>query len=137
MNPPESLLRRMMAEAGGESYHPLASLSAAQSDPQGIVIFEGDDGGQIYLVCPARHITCSEETLQKLLVDFDTIEWPENDDPSMRRVYFESRAAGKSVPGGVGGGQVMDSPWIHPRLVEKGLLERILDVLCGKRDRIM
>jgi hypothetical protein len=126
----------MMAEAGVESFRPLASLAAAQTDPHGIAVFEGDDGGQIYLVCPVRHITCSVETLQQLLVDLDQIEWAGNDDPSMRRIYFESRAAGQGVPGGIGGGQVTDDLWIHPRLAEQGLLDPIRDVLSSKRDRI-
>jgi hypothetical protein len=126
----------MMAEAGVESYRPVASLSAAQADPHGIVVFEGDDGGEIYLVCPARHITCSEDRLQHLLVDLDEIEWPGNDDPSMRRIYFESRAAGQGVPGGIGGGQVTGGLWIHPRLAKQGLLDPIRDFLSGKRDTI-
>lgn len=105
MNAPESPLRQMMAEAGAASYHPLPSLVAAQADPHGIVVFEGDDGGQIYVVSPAGDIVCSEEKLQQMLVDLDEIEWPENQDPSMRRIYFESRAPGEIIPGGTGGGQ--------------------------------
>jgi hypothetical protein len=136
MNAPESPLRRLMAESGREPYHPLTSLAAAQTDPHGIVVFEGDDGGQIYLVCPARHITCSEETLQQLLLDIDEIEWPGND-PSMRRIYFESKPAGQGVPGGMGGARIIDGLWIHPRLAAQKLLNHIVDVISGNRSRII
>ena len=112
MKAPESPLRQMMAEAGAASYRPLPSLAAAQADPHGIVVFEGDDGGQIYVVCPACAVVCCEERLQQLLVDLDEIEWPESQDPSMRRIYFESRAPGEVIPGGTGGGQVTGGPWI-------------------------
>jgi len=122
-----------MADSGKTSYHPLASLAQALSDPYGIAVLEGDDGGQIYVVCPARHIKCSESVLQQLLVDIDGTEW---DDPSMRRIYFESRPPSQPVPGGMGGGQVMDQPWIHPRLIENGLSDAILNVLSGKAQRI-
>ena len=136
MNTSESPLRRMMAETGAVDYHPLSSLAAAQADPQGIVVLEGDDGGQVYLVCPARDIACSEEKLQQLLVDLDEIEWPGNDDPSMRRVYYESRGVGEGVPVGTGGGQVTKGLWLHPRLARQSLVNLIRDVLLGKRDSI-
>jgi hypothetical protein len=100
------------------------------------VVFEGDDGGQIYVVCPACAVVCCEERLQQLLVDLDEIEWPESQDPSMRRIYFESRAPGEVIPGGTGGGQVTGGPWIHPRLVAKDLLDPIREVLSGKRNRV-
>jgi len=40
-----------------------------------MVIFEGDYGGQIYATCPASLVRCSEETLQGLLRDLDTVGW--------------------------------------------------------------
>lgn len=126
----------MMAEAGAAAYHPLPSLATAQVDRQGIVVFKGYDGGQIYVVCPAHDIFCAESRLQQLLVDLDETEWPENDDPSMRRIYFEIRAAGEGVPGGTGSGQVTGGLWVHPGLCSKGLLGPIRDVLSGNRERI-
>jgi hypothetical protein len=49
----ESGVRRLVSDAQGLSYHPLHSLAEAKSFPDGVVILEGDDGGQIYVVCPA------------------------------------------------------------------------------------
>ena len=135
MDDSKSPLRELMAEAGASSYHPLDSLADAQADPHGIAVFEGDDGGQIYLVCPARLIRCSEQVLYQLLLDLDEIEWPGND-PSMRRIYFESKFPGQGVPGGMGGGQVTEDIWIHPRLVQNHYTELILAVLTGKKERI-
>ncbi len=136
MDDSKSPLRELMAEAGASSYHPLDSLADAQADPHGISVFEGDDGGQIYVVCPARLIKCSEQALYQLLSDLDEIEWPCNNDPSMRRIYFESRPPGQGIPGGMGGGKVADEIWIHPRLVQKSFADLIAAVLTGKKERI-
>jgi hypothetical protein len=137
MDNSKSPLRELMAEAGASSYHSLSSLADAQADPHGIAVFEGDDGGQIYLVCPARFIRCSEQILHQLLLDLDEdeIEWPGND-PSTRRIYFESRPPGQGIPGGMGGGKVADEIWIHPRLVQNRFADLIIAVLTGKRERI-
>lgn len=125
----------MMNEAGKCGYKPLACLRDAQADAYGIAILEGDDGGQIYVVCPAKLIHCSEEALSMLLLDIDEIEWPGND-PNMRRVYFESRRGGLGIPGGMGGGKVTDELWIHPRLLERGISQEIKEVLAGKKQRM-
>jgi len=136
MKQPSSPLRELMAEAGSVPFRPLCSLAEAQADPHGIAVFEGDDGGQVYLVSPANSIRCSESALQRLLVDLDEIEWPCNDDPSMRRIYFESRPSGEAVPGGMGGAEVRDEPWVHPRLIDKGLANAIVAVLSGKQETL-
>jgi hypothetical protein len=60
------------------------------------VILEGDDGGQIYVVVPARQVGCSEEALTWLLHDLDQISWPGNDEGSAR-VVFERVAVGTGV----------------------------------------
>ena len=124
-----------MAQAGTASYKPLRSLEEAKTDPDGIAVFEGDDGGQIYLVCPAGYINCSDIALQQLLVDLDEIEWLGND-PTMRRIYYESKCKGQPVPGGMGGAQATGGLWIHPSLVQKGLANSIEAVLKGQKDRI-
>jgi hypothetical protein len=135
MDDSKSPLREMMAEAGVSSYHPLDSLTAAQADPHGIAVLEGDDGGQIYIVCPAHLIKCSEKVLNHLLSDIDVIEWPGND-PTMRRIYFESRLPGQGVPGGMGGAKVGDDIWIHPSLVKSRLADPIKAVLTGKKEKL-
>jgi len=109
----ESAVRRLMAEATGASYQALESLAEAQAAPDGVVILEGDDGGQVYLTVPARLVRCSEQTLATLLADLDAHAWQDLDSA---RVFYERRAIGAGVGGGIGGGHVVDGVWIHPDL---------------------
>lgn len=68
-----------MAEAAGAPYRSLDSLAEAQSESNGVVILEGDCGGQINVVAPAPEVNCSEDELEELLRDLDVIAWPGND----------------------------------------------------------
>jgi len=65
----------MMADAEGISYTAFKTLSEAQLEPEGVVILEGDDGGQIFVVCPAHKVQCSQQTLKRLLLDLDAKTW--------------------------------------------------------------
>ncbi len=114
----ESSVRRMMADAHRRPYHPLRSLAEAQAVPDGVVIFEGDWGGQIYATCPASIVRCSKETLRDLLCDLDAVGWCELDGA---RVFYERHPSGTSVSGGMGGGRVTDDLWVHPRIKALGL----------------
>lgn len=126
-------MRSMMAEAAGTDYQPFGSLAEARADPDGVVVLEGDMGGQIYLVVRAAEVACSEDALEQLLRDLDAREWP-NNDSDMSRVCFERRLTGAPVAGGMGGGIVTEGAWVHPRL---RVLEReISEVLGGKRMRL-
>jgi len=127
----ESALRRMMSDASSEPFAPLRSLQEAQGVPDGVVILEGDDGGQIYAVVRAADVRCSELTLQLLLQDLDAQEW---NDPSMAHVYYERRPAGSVVAGGRGGGQVMGGLWVHPRL--RHLEANIAAILRAERQHL-
>jgi hypothetical protein len=89
----ESGVRSMVSEATGLRYLPLRSLEEAKSFSDGTVILEGDDGGQIYLVCPASMVSCSLSSLQNLLTDLDDIAWPGND-PNSASIFFERCATG-------------------------------------------
>src|SRR5215472_14089137 len=109
----ESGLRRLIADAAGHPYRSFQTLAEAQADPDGIVVFEGDDAGQIYLVCTAADVHCSEKDLRSLLEDIDSLEW---NDATMAHVYFESLPVGSAVAGGMGGGRVVSGLWVHPRL---------------------
>jgi hypothetical protein len=126
----DSPLRSLIAAAQGTDYRSFDSLSAARLDPDGVVILEGDDGGQIYVVARAIDVACSENTLAELLCDIDVREWPGNDSGSAR-VCFEQQPIGSGVAGGMGGGVVSDGVWVHPRL--RALEEAICEVLRGKR----
>ena len=131
----ESPLRQLVDGSGGTAYISLKSLQQARQDPYGIAVFEGDDGGEIYIVCPASLIQCSEDELWNLLQDIDEIEWP-NNDPDMRRIYFESRPRGLPIPGGMGGAMVLADAWIHPRLLQRGYGKPIREVLGGRIERL-
>jgi hypothetical protein len=129
----KSPLRELMAETHGVEYRAFASLSDAQDDPNGIVVLEGDDGGQIYVVTSARTVACSEQTLRQLLRDLDAREWP-NNPPDMAHLCFESKPLGAPISGGMGGARVGEQPWVHPRL--KPLESVICAVLSGQRARL-
>jgi hypothetical protein len=129
-----SPLRDLMADADGVEYRGFGSLLEAKQAPDGIVVLEGDDGGQIYVVARAAMVRCSEETLLQLLRDIDAREWPGN--PSdMAHLCYEAKPLGAPIAGGMGGGQVAESPWVHPRL--KPLEAGITAVLSGKRERLV
>jgi hypothetical protein len=129
----ERPLASFLAEASGNSYQPLSTLVEAKKYNDGILILQGDDGGQIYVVARAADVKCSVETLKQLLIDLDEIAWPGNDANS-RRIYYERRPIGSGIAGGMGGGFVSATPWIHEKLAK--LVLSILAVLRGERTRI-
>jgi len=110
----------------GHSSFPLKSLKEAKSDKDGVVILQGDDGGQTYLVCLASQVACSEHDLELLLKDLDEIAWPGNY-PDMRHIYYA---------GSMGGGVVSVEPWIHTQFIELGMVSAIHEVIQAKRERI-
>ena len=129
--PHESGVRRMIGDETGAGYVAFSSLAAAQADPDGIVVLEGDDGGQIYVVARAATVHCPEHTLLQLLQDLDALEW---NDLSMARVHFERSPVGSGVAGGMGGAVSPTGLWVHERL--KYLEPRIENVLTGQQSRI-
>jgi len=128
-----SPLRSMMADASGDLYVALETFEAARNHPSAIVIFEGDDGGTIYLTIPAYWVGCNEHTLKQLLSDIDAMCWS---DISGARVVYEVLPIGSSVAGGMGGGRIIDGLWLHPTLEALGVHEDIEQVLNGQCERI-
>lgn len=122
----ESSLRALLSEGSGQPYHALHSLQEAQQDPIGVVILEGDEGGRIYVVPPARLVQCSHETLQQLLYDIDALDW---NDPRMTHLCYERQPVGAAIAGGCGGGLVTDGIWVHERLED--VAESICNVNSG------
>jgi hypothetical protein len=116
-----------------EIFEPLCSLAAARESEQGVVILEGDYGGQIYLVAPAAQVECSEGALLRLLRDLDEIAWP-GGEPEASAVRYEKLPVGATVPGGMGGGKVEAGVWIHPELGEHAAAIR--EVLAGRGEGI-
>ena len=131
----ESGVRRMVSDARDVAYQPLHSLDEAKSFSDGVVILEGDDGGQIYVVCPASLVRCSAEILNDLLRDLDAIACPGND-PNSARVFCERLPTGAPVFGGMGGAVVSDAVWIHRDFVKLKVDPAIRDVIAGERARI-
>lgn len=122
-----------MSTAEDLPYQPLGSLAEARETSDGVVILEGDYGGQIYVVAPAERVDCNEGALHLLLRDLDEIAWPGSEDDASS-VRFEKLARGSKVPGGMGGGRVEDDVWIHPELTRHA--DAIREVLAGKRETI-
>lgn len=123
----------MMAEASGRVYTAFTSLTAAREHPAGIVIFEGDYGGTIYLTIPVRLVACGEATLRQLLSDIDAMCWS---DTSGARVVYEVVPVGQGVAGGMGGGRVVEGLWLHPEIEALGTRGDIQQVLNGQLQRI-
>jgi hypothetical protein len=120
-------LRSMIAASHSQRYRAFRSLPEAAANG-GVVILQGDDGGQIYLTCPATKIKCSEADLRSLLEYLDSKAWK---DASSASVRFEMCPSLK-VAGGMGGGLVTDDVWLHPELRPKGLEESVRSFIYGQ-----
>jgi hypothetical protein len=131
-----SAVRYMLSMAHGTPYEPLHSLDEAKEVPDGVVVFEGDNGGQIYIVCPASLVSCSDDSLRHLLEDLDVIAWPPDGDPRGTWIYYERHLIGDGIAGGMGGGVVTESVWIHEEFEAAGLRNSIEAVLRGQRPRL-
>ncbi len=126
----ESPLRRMMANAQGTPFHPLRTLEEARQHEDGVAILQGDWGGQIYAVIPVRMILCSLESLQRLLLDLDTIAWSCNENEGAS-IFYERKPAGTGVAGGMGGGASTGTLWIHPEFDD--IAEQIQHIIAGEQ----
>lgn len=127
----ESGVRRMIADSEGRQYRAFRSLLEAKSSPDSIAVFEGDYGGQIYVVARVSVISCSEQVLVSLLAELDRLEWK---DPDGTGLYFEEAEIGQPIPGGMGGGGVIEGVWVHPRLQQYS--SKIEEVLTGRRSSL-
>ncbi len=129
----ESPLRRMMADAHGTPFHPLRTLDDAREHDDGVAILEGDWGGQIYAVIPARMIRCSADTLKRLLLDLDSEAWSCNENEGAS-IYYERKPAGMGVAGGMGGGASTGELWVHPEF--EAIVDQIRRVIVGEQESI-
>jgi hypothetical protein len=125
----------MIADSQNIEYLALRSLSEAKSYEDGVVILEGDEGGQIYVVCPASLVRRKESQLRQLLADLDVVAWPVNRGQGAH-IYYERLAIGSSVAGGMGGGHVIGGIWVHENLAKLGLKEGIGAVIEGRRSSL-
>jgi hypothetical protein len=123
----------MIADGHGVEYEAVESLIEAKARKDFAVVMQGDEGGSIYLTCPAALIACDEAALELLLAALDARYWNDRD---MARVFCERLPIGSGVAGGTGGGFVTDGVWLHPRLEEQGMRPAVEAVIAGERDRI-
>ena len=137
-----SPVRYIMADADGVEYRHCRTLDEARQIADAVIVMEGDDGGQVYLTCPVRHIRCEETALRQLLEDVDALGWG---DMSGAGMFYEILPVGSGVAGGMHGGVVVDGLWLHPwfdapnlppTLSRQQLLAEIQAVTSGQRDRI-
>jgi hypothetical protein len=119
----ESVVRKI-TDPTYVAYRTLDEARAAN----GSVIFEGDDGGQIYVTCPAVLVRCDAATLDRMLVVIDRACWPCNP-PGRAAVRYEATRGG--VRGGMGGGFVGDGVWIHEAVAQIGWFDGVGAVLRG------
>lgn len=108
----------------------LGGLEEARTNTLGAVVLEGDWGGQIFATCPARLVECDHDTLLRLTLDLDSVLWGEPDGASVR---YEVRAVGSSVPGGMGGGEIVEGVWVHEEVRRRGLARALAEVVLGRR----
>jgi hypothetical protein len=123
----------VIADAHGTGYEAVESLRRAQAREDHAVVMQGDDGGSIYLTCPAAQVRCDQGALKALLEALDARYWNDRD---MARVFYERLPVGSGVAGGTGGGVVANGVWLHPKLEEQGLRDAVEAVIAGERDRI-
>ena len=136
-----SALRFMVGTADGTGYIFFKTLEQARAHPNAALIMEADSGGQILLTCPVSRVHASEEVLHQLACDLETITWGEgglSKDNLLcdAQILYEPMPPGSRVSGGMGGGVVLEGPWIHEDLHDRGLSAQIEEVLFGKRNRL-
>lgn len=120
----QSAVRKMISQSDNSQYKALGSLREAKEIKNSYIIMEGDDGGQIYLVCPVEEALCDEGTLQNLLKELDEKIW---NDITMAHLLYEVHKPDSTIEGGMGGGVAGKNLWVHKDL--ENLKDRISKVL--------
>lgn len=110
-----SPLRKMIANSQLKNLRTFKTLEDAKKQSNTFLVMDGDDGGQIYLVCPVSLVKCDENALLKILSELDARAW---NDPSMASIHYEVYEPGAVVPGGMGGGVASTSLWLHKNFQE-------------------
>jgi len=131
-----SAVRHMMSAVRGEEYTPLLSLEEARQYDDSVVILEGDWGGTIFATCPVKYVICDHDTIIVLDKAIELSFWGDNEKHTGIKdggwgVYYERKAPGSGVSGGMGGGRVMDGLWVHDRLSDSDKAQ-IRAVLLGE-----
>jgi hypothetical protein len=130
--PYESPVRRLAADAAGRPYRALRTLEEARAADDGVVVIDGDLGGQVLAVAPARLVRCDTATLHQLAQDLDAHLRP-SDGGDGADVWFERHHPGDPIASGGGGddGVALTRVWVHDELVQAGLAPAVRAVLSG------
>lgn len=124
----KSIMRKMFNDAHKIPHIPIKNLEEARRTNDAVMIFEGDWGGTIYLSCPIKYVICNENELQCLLNYIDSLYWNELDGAN---IFYEVIKPGQGIAGGMGGGLVIDGIWIHPKIVELSIENKIIETITG------
>lgn len=119
--------------SGKDPYDVTFAEARAYAGSDAVAMLEGDDGGEVYVVCPVSLIHCDAPTLRQLLLDLDAIEWAASAPDSARMSFFRA-SLGERV--GMMGGLVTEGVWVNPALKRNGLEPLICAVLAGERPAI-
>src|SRR3989442_14304598 len=114
-------------------YDAIDTLDEARRIPEAYAILEGDYGGQTYLTAPAKLIKCDEQVLRHLLQDLDELAWH---DPDGQHLTYWKHKVGEHFGGGMGGADATGDVWVHERLRELGIEDRIRKVISGEAPRL-
>ena len=114
-------------------YDAIHTLDEARQVPDAYAILEGDYGGQTYVTAPARLIRCDEQALRYLLQDLDELAW--HDSEGLQLTYWKHKV-GEHFGGGMGGAEATGDVWVHERLRELGIEDRIRKVISGQAPRL-
>jgi hypothetical protein len=114
-------------------YDAIETLDEAKRTLDAYAILEGDYGGQTYVTVPAKLVRCDEQVLRSLLQDLDELGW---DNPEGRKLTYWKHKMGEHFGGGMGGAEARDDVWVHERLLELRLEDRIRKVIAGEAPRL-
>ena len=79
------------------------------------LVLEGDWGGQIYLTVPLAWVQATEQEIRDLLCAVDAACWACNRGEGAA-AYVHQGNAGDGIPGGMGGGIVLNGLWLTEEL---------------------
>ena len=109
------------------------TLDEARRVPDAYAILEGDYGGQTYVTAPAKIIQCDEQALRYLLQDLDDLAWQ---DPDGQQLTYWIHKIGDHFGGGMGGAEATGDVWVHAKLREPEIEDRIRKVISREAPRL-
>ncbi len=84
------------------------------------LVLEGDWGGQIYLTVPWT-LVGEDPQIAELHQILDEIAWACNGGEGMHMYFVDSRE--EDVAGGMGGGLLCETVWMHPKFAGNAVVE--------------